>query len=348
MTVSAAFVSELVARSALQSIGLGHYTGILLLHAMARHALHGGRPDLNAVKTLLRPFVKGHRQFKCNFPNYQCGGNATAYLLYAGHCPEAADIARHHAEQILRDAPRAPDGILCHPNDPSAHKIWIDVAFAVTPFLLYTGLALAEDRYVEEGFQQTAKMVNLLRDPANGLLNQSVNFRGPGHRSQDHWGRGNGWGIHGLTELVQGLPDDHPRRAESEQIFLDLLEACLTFQDDDGMWHQEITRPESYAETSGTGLILYALGIALERGLVEPDRRELLAKGLRGCLRYIALDGSVHHTCTGCLCPGDGTIEDYMAKPHRINDPHAFGPMVLAFDQAVRLGIESIDTEGVQ
>jgi unsaturated rhamnogalacturonyl hydrolase len=269
-------------------------------------------------------------------------------MLYLGKLPEAAEVARTYADEIMKDAPRDPNGILCHPNDPSAQKVWIDVAFAVTPFLVYTGRALDEDRYVEEGFQQTAKMVNLLRDPANGLLNQSVNYRGPGHRSQDHWSRGNGWGIHGLTELVQGLPDDHPRRAESERLFIDLLEVCLKFQDGDGMWHQEITRPDSYVETSGTGLILYALGVALERSLVSDTLRTAFRRGLHGCLRYIALDGSVHNCCGGCLCPGDGTIEDYMAKPHPLNDPHAFGPMVLLFDQAVRLGIQTIDTKGLR
>lgn len=339
-------ITEQVSRCGLQSMPLTHYTGILFLHAMARHALRGGQPDLAQVKDFLKPFVAGELEFKCNFPNYRCGGNATAYLLHEGHYPEAADIARRYAEEIMNDAARAPDGILCHPRDPAAHKVWIDVAFAVTPFLVYTGRALEEERYVEEGFQQTAKMVNLLRDPANRLLNQSVNYRRPGHRSQDHWSRGNGWGIHGLTELVQGLPDEHPRRAESEQLFLDLLDACLAFQDEDGMWHQEITRLDSYAETSGTGLILYALGVALERGLVPDTHRAAFEKGLRGCLRYIALDGSVHHCCRGCLCPGEGTIEDYMAKPHPVNDPHAFGPMVLLLDQAARLGIESIDTGG--
>lgn len=342
-TVVVEALCERVARRGLKEIELGHYTGILLLHSMARHALSGGHPSLDELKGLLRPFVAGEADFACNFPNYRCGGNATAYLLHEGHLPEASEIARRYAEEIMNDAPRAPDGILCKINDPAAHKVWIDVAFAVSPFLLYTGLALEDERYVEEGVQQTAKMVNLLRDPANGLLNQSVNFRRPGHRSQDHWSRGNGWGIFALAELVQGLPADHPRRPECEELFLDLLEACMAFQDADGMWHQEITRHDSYVETSGTGLILYALGIALERGLVPDTHRAAFEKGLRGCLRYIAVDGSVHHCCQGCLCPGEGTIEDYMAKPHPVNDPHAFGPMVLAFDQAYRLGIQALE-----
>jgi len=342
-TVVVDALCERVARRGLAQMDLRHYAGILLLHAMARHALSGGHPPLDEVKEHLRPFVAGETDFACNFPNYRCGGNATAYLLREGHLPEASEIARRYAEEILNEAPRDGNDILCHPKNPADHKVWIDVAFAVSPFLLYTGLALEDERYVEEGFQQTARMVNLLRDPANRLLNQSVNARGPGHRSQDHWGRGNGWGIFALAELVQGLPAEHPRRPESEKLFLDLLKACLAFQDADGMWHQEITRHDSYVETSGTGLILYALGIALERGLVDVSRREAFEKGLRGCLRFIAVDGSVHHTCVGCLSPGDGSIEAYMAHPHRVNDPHAFGPMVLAFDQAYRLGIQALE-----
>ncbi|MCF7837308.1 MAG: glycoside hydrolase family 88 protein [Candidatus Marinimicrobia bacterium] len=336
-------IAARVARRALAEIPLTNYTGILLLEGMARNAVASGQAaELEAVRRLLAPFVAGEKSFKCNFPNYLCGGNGTAYLLQAGHLPEAAGPVLRYAEEIMQTAPRDSNGILCHPNAPTAHRIWIDVAFAVGPFLLYAGLALDEERYIEEAYQQTAKMVAVFRDPANGLLHQSLNFRRPGLLSQDHWSRGNGWGLLALTELVQGLPADHPRRAESERLFTDLVTACLPYQDAQGMWHQEITDPEAYVETSGTGLILYALGVGLERGLIDAAQQTAFERGLRGYLRYIALDGSVHHTCPGCLCPGEGTIADYLAKGHRLNDGHAFGPVVLAFGQAARIGITEI------
>jgi unsaturated rhamnogalacturonyl hydrolase len=295
------------------------------------------------VRESFAPFIRGEENFPCNFPNYRIGGNGAAFLWWQGLLPEADQaLFVTAADQIMTNAPRDRHGVLSHPGDIPAEKIWIDIAFAITPFLLFCGLALDRDDYIREAWKQTRGYIGLLRDPANGLYNQARNFRGAGHRTQDHWSRGNGWGILALTELVNYLPDAHPVRAEAEAVFTDLVNACLRVQDAAGLWHQELTRHDSYVETSGTGLILYAIGAGLERGILGTNHRAAFEKGLRGLLAYIAVDGSVHNTCVGCLSPGQGTIEDYMNHPHRLNDPHAFGPVTLAYTQALRLGIESI------
>jgi Predicted unsaturated glucuronyl hydrolase involved in regulation of bacterial surface properties, and related proteins len=321
---------------------LGHYTGIVTLHGMARLAVGTGEAAiLGETRRRLEPFVRGEMTFPCNYPNYHCGGNASAYLLWRGLLPEVRDAARRHADQILHEAPRDPDGIVCMPGDPAAHKVWIDSAFAVSPFLLFTGLAFGDERCVEEAFQQTAKMVRLFRDPANGLLHQSKNFRGrlPGNISEDHWSRGNGWGIYALAELACHLPAGHPRKGEAVGLFVEHARACLAVQNAEGLWHQEMTEPNSYVETSGSGLILYAFGAGLQAGLLDAAFRPALEKGLSGMLRYISSDLDIYHTCRGCLCPGSGTRLEYMATPPVVNDPHAFGPVVLSMGQAHLLGI---------
>lgn len=324
---------------------LAHYTGILSLHALARLAvITGDSENVEEARAHLLPFVCDKRRFACNFSNYLCGGNGTAYLLWKGLLPEAAEAVRCHAEQMLSDAPRDADGIFCLPGDKKRQAIFIDVAFAVTPFLLFAGLAFEEDRCFEEAFQQTRKMVEVFRDPGCGLLHQSRGFRGAGRLSDDHWSRGNGWGLLALAELANYLPNDDPRRPEAERLFVDLLNACLAVQDEDGLWHQELTDPTSYVETSGSGLILYALGVAIEKSLLpEEEARDRFRRGLRGYLDYIAPDGSVFHTCPGCLCPGDGSILQYKARSPVLNDPHAFGPVTLAFGQAHNLGIEEVE-----
>jgi unsaturated rhamnogalacturonyl hydrolase len=65
-------------------------------------------------------------------------------------------------------------------------------------------------------------------------------------------------------------------------------------------------------------------------------------RGLRGYAQYIAPDGTVYHTCRGCLNPGKGTIAEYKQVPPVINDTHAFGPVILAFGQAHSLGITDL------
>jgi unsaturated rhamnogalacturonyl hydrolase len=321
-----------------------HYAGIVSLHGYARLASECEEPDLlEEIRSELMPYVRGERENSGNFPNYSCGGNATAWLLYQGHLPEAAETVRHYADEIMHDAPRDRNGILCRPRQVSEEVIWIDVAFAVTPFLLFAGLALGKDAYIEEAFQQTAKMVRGFHVEETGLLFQSINMRGPGHRSEDHWSRGNGWGALALAELAVYLPKDHPRKAEAVEIFVAHVNACAKFQNANGLWHQEMTEPDfSYVETSGSALMLYALGLGIAGGLIEDSERGRFEKGLKGLLAYISDDIDIFHTCRGCLCPGQGTKLEYMARPPVLNDIHAFGPVVLAMGQAHQLGLKSI------
>lgn len=128
-----------------------------------------------------------------------------------------------------------------------------------TAFLLFSGLALGEDAYVEDAFQQTAKMVARFKNQETGLLHQCLNFKGPGELTEDHWSRGNGWGAYALTEFATYLPGGDSRRKEAQKMFREHIDACANFQDPKGLWHQEMTMPGSYVETSGTGLMLYAL-----------------------------------------------------------------------------------------
>jgi unsaturated rhamnogalacturonyl hydrolase len=326
--------------------GFDHYTGIVTLHGLARLAAETNDDTLIAeARQQFMPYVRGERTWKANFPNYYCGGNGAAYLLWKGHLPEAEQPVKHYAEQIINEAPRDRDGILCGPNWPGEERIWIDIAFAVTPFLLYAGVALENQRYIDDGIHQTAALVRVLRNPDNGLLRQSKNFSGqlPGRLSDDAWSRGNGWGAYGLAELAAYLPARHPRRDEMVAMYRDHIDACAKVQDAQGLWRQEMTEvKEAYVETSGSGLMLWALGEGLATGVVDASHRERFERGCRGLLTYISSDTDIYHTCRGCLCPGQGTKKDYMAKAPVPNDLHAFGPVVLAMGQAHLLGIHNL------
>ena len=317
---------------------LTHYTGILSLQALARLAVAEGDEHLIAqARGELLPFVRGERVFRCNFPNYHIGGNGTAFLLWQGRLPEAVEPVRRHARMIMTEAARSSDGVLTRPDKGGTEAVFIDAAFAVCPFLAFAGRALQEPAYLEEAYQQVQMLFTLLRDPANGLLHQARGFSQRGQVTEDHWSRGNGWGGLAVTELLDALPAGHARRAETTRLASDLIEACLRVQGPEGLWHQELTLPSSYVETSGSGLMLYALGMGLAQGWLPTRHRAAFERGLAAYRGYIETDSSVRNTCVGCLSPGAGKIADYLAKRPATNDPHAFGPVALAFGVAQRL-----------
>lgn len=309
-----------------------YYTGILSLQGFARLAVESGDTALiREAREHLFPFVLGEREFRCNYANYLCGGNGSAYLAAKGHFPEAMETLSAYAEKTIREIPRDRQGLMAHTAE-TRERIFIDVIFALCPFLVNTGLALNERRYVDEAVHQALGYIAVLTDSENGLLHQGRGFYEEGRLSEDHWSRGNGWGLLALAELTDALPIDHPKMPEIRQALTSLLRAALRWQDPEGMWHQEITQHDTYTETSGTGLILFALAVAISKGWM--DDVQAFDRGLAGYLRYIDPDGTIHNTCRSCLCPGAGTIADYLGREAVVNDPHAFGPVILAFGAA--------------
>ena len=322
-----------------------HYYGVLAIYALVLTA------EVDADETLMErcrgilsrfPDQVEHPQY--NFPSYTIGGIPRAYALWREHMADdrSATLVREYAEELMA-APRDPKGILKHRYDPSADKIWIDVAMAATPYLLFAGLAFDEKRYQEEAARQAFLMYDELVDPENGLLHQCKNVVGPGLYSQDHWSRGNGWGYIALTELVQHLPQTSPDRARAERYFVDHSRAMLPYQSARGFWRQEIPEELSYEETSGTGLILHGYGVGLRLGLLDKATfGEPFRRGVQGLLDVaVNLDFSLEASCPGCLCPGvgaeKGMIGAYVTLrlPHR-DEHHGFAPVMFAMVEAFR------------
>lgn len=319
-----------------------HYAGLLTIYAAARHFARGGdASSLDSVKARLTRFLHGQApKVHGAYCSYQSGGNGSAYLYYLGKLPEARHQLLASAEELVRDHVRDADGIFAMPNKERNDMIWIDSAYPVVPFLTWIGLAEDRQDLLDEAADQMRKMYRVLLDPTCGLLHQARGFAEPGRLTEDHWSRGNGWAILALADVLDVLPQDDPRHEAYQTMFRDLVAAAVGYQGKAGMWHQEITDHTSYPEVSGTGLILYGIGLGMRRGMLETSRFEsALEKGVLGLMRYVAVDGSIHNCCRGCLAPGQGRIEDYIARGWILNDGHAFGPVMLALSEAMEYGL---------
>ena len=326
-----------------------HYYGLLAIYGLVLTAEATNNEQLlERCKAILRRFPDQVEHHRYNFPSYRIGGIPKAYMFFRGHMPECEAQVREYAEEMMTAA-RDSKGIMSHPHKPEEELIWIDVAMAVTPYLLFAGLALGEQRYIDEAAKQAFLHYEEFLNEENGLLHQCKNFVGPGLYSEDHWGRGNGWGYIALTELVNHLPDDSPHRPKAEKYFSDLSEALLPHQSKRGLWRQEIPFEYSYEETSGTGLILYGYGCGMRRGILDKDvYLEPFRRGVAG-LNEVAIndDFSIENSCPGCLCPGEGdekgTVKAYVTLklPYR-DEPHGFGPLMFALVEAYKHGITDL------
>ncbi len=330
------------------------YPGILTMWAASQAAIYSGDEGwLDQVKSYLAKypfkFEEPDTNFKYNFENYRVGGLGKGWMIMNGHFEDHKEVLRECAEKTI-NGPHSYDGITCGINDPKKVRVWIDVVFAVTPFMLYAGLVLDEPKYIDYAVDQCFKMYDLFMDESNGLLHQARGFYpDPEKISEDHWSRGNGWGIIGLSEIIQYLPKDHKCYNEAVERFKAHCAALIKYQDFRGLWRQEIPEKLSWEESSGTGIILYAFGVGMRLGILDKETyMPAFKKGLEGLVAHcINPDYSVEKCCRGCLCPGQGdmkgTVEAYLVTVHpRKDDGHSFAPIIMTMMEAEKNGIENI------
>ena len=331
-----------------------NYYGLLAIYALAQVASERkSNRLLNEVEELLERYPEDYLDFPFNFQAYLAGGNAAPYLLYmhksgvislTPKCKaKLEENVKKYSEATLL-APKSEDGVISMPSDTK--KVWIDILMLSAPFMLFSGVVFDNQKYIDFAVDQAIKMFDIFLDPSCGLLHQSRGFMSdPLAISEDHWSRGNGWGYFGLAELVEYLPKTHPQYNEVLQKYTAMSQALLSFQDADGMWHQEMTvfEEKSWPETSGTALLLYGLGKGIRCQALKEDKfQKALEKGISELIKAgINADFSTNGSCWGCCCPGEGdekgTIEAYLKyNGWFINEPHSFGTFMLALVEAHR------------
>ena len=342
-TVKTQAIAALVLKKGLDSLDLGLYTGSLFMQGMSELAALEKDPSvLNHTIALFEDFRTPKIKGRGSLVSYEAGGTGVAYLTFLKKTDKFSDHVLAYADKMVKDQKRTSEGLMTAPwLKDSLDQIMIDCAFPVTPYLLYAGLTFNKPEYVDFAVFQTLELFKILKDP-NGLIHQGRGFQGLKTITHDNWSRGNGWGSVGLVALMRDLPDTHPRKKEVNEVAKNYFEAVLKYQNEQGLWHQEMTDKTTYIETSGSGLLLYGVGVAIEKGVIDKSNLPKFVKGLSGYTSYIGQDGSISHTCAGCLSPGKGTKQDYAKKTWVFNDPHAFGPAILAFTQAAKMGIADV------
>jgi rhamnogalacturonyl hydrolase YesR len=131
------------------------------------------------------------------------------------------------------------------------------------------------------------------------------------------WARGNGWAIAAMAQVLQALPANDPRRTTYANMLTTMAAALKPLQGADGLWRSSLLDASLYPspETSGTGLITYALAYGIKAGLLDSATYlPVVAKAWQG-LTTISLQPSGF--VTDCQANGVGPANPYTAKSPR-------------------------------
>ncbi len=200
-----------------------------------------------------------------------------------------------------------PDGITAEA------RYWIDDMYMITSVQTQAYRATKDKRYLENAAKTLVAYLDKLQQP-NGLF-----FHAPD--AQFYWGRGNGWQAAGMTELLLSLPKNHPLRPRIIKGYNLMMDSLLKYQGDDGLWRQLLDHPESWVETSASGMFTFAFVTGVKRGWLDKKTFGPAArKAWLGLVKHIDSDANVTDVCEGT---NKGfTVKYYMDRQRKTGDLH--------------------------
>ena len=111
------------------------------------------------------------------------------------------------------------------------------------------------------------------------------------------WGRGNGWIMGGLVELLKTLPENDKKfRPFYVKLFCEMSERIAGLQSEDGFWRASLLDTQTYTdpETSGTGLLVYALAYGINQGYLSKDKfLPAVTKGWQALVASVDTEGKL-------------------------------------------------------
>lgn len=238
------------------------------------------------------------------------------------------------ATHILSRQTRLEDGTLAR-SFPHKWTLWSDDLYMSIAFLSRMGELTGESKYFDDAATQVINFHKYVFDEAAGLMHHCwySDVKSPGVA---FWGRANGWALMAQVDLLDRLPNDHPKRVQLLNILRQHILGVAQYQGATGLWHQLLDKTDSYLETSCSAMITYAIARSVNKGYIEPRYGSIAQRGWEGVMTKIRPDGQVEGVCAGTGVSDD--LVFYYHRPTPLNDIHGLGAVLLAGTELLQLG----------
>jgi len=219
-------------------------------------------------------------------------------------------VAEQVADFIMTGAVRTRDGGLSH-SCPEA-ELWVDTLAFSCPLLSCLARLTEHQEYGEEAVRQLNIYAEHLQDADTGLYYHIWSQRS-GRRMGEFWCRGNGWVAMSYAYVLSNQRMWTTPGEIAKDAFERHLAGLVRLQDDRaGLWHTIIDDPQTYLETSGSAMILYAMIEAKRNRLVDLPLEQPIVKAWRGLEKRVDEHGRVVGVSAGAPGP---LRSDYLGEP---------------------------------
>ncbi len=203
--------------------------------------------------------------------------------------------------------------------------IWVDCLYTDGAFLALLARMTGDRAWEDLACDQAQAYACALWDEPSGLFVHGYDAA-TGRATAIHWGRGNGWALLGLLDLLRAIRRDHPARKRLAAIVSRHIDILVSLQDHSGHWHTVLDHSETYLETSVAAMMAYALPAAVRLDLAAPAAAHAGARAFHAALAAVDASGAL--TGVSDATPA-GDLATYAMRPTGVF-PWGQGPLLLA------------------
>jgi len=234
---------------------------------------------------------------------------------------------------IFKVQARLPDSTLIR-IDNGRRVIQSDDAYMAIAFLGKMWKLTGNKRYLNEAITQISSYHNYLFDSKDKLYHH-VWYCDENRSGGAYWGRGNGWMLLALVELLDVMPTDHPKRNEILTFYTEQVKSLILLQQPNGLWCQVLNMKTSYNETSCSAMFTYSIARGVNKGWLDSKYKTFALKGWNGLLQKVTPNNEIEGVCVATHFSDD--INFYLSRPTVQNDRHVMGSFLLAGQEMIDL-----------
>jgi len=185
-------------------------------------------------------------------------------------------------KDMLSDSQQRIDWIINNPPNPDMRYsnkqslTWSDAIFMSPPAYAQLASITGNIKYLDFMDRQIKQAYDYLFDKKEKLFYRDDSYfnKREANGQKVFWGRGNGWVIAGIANILKQIPPKSKYRFFYENLLKQLAERLSELQDNNGFWHASLLDPDSYPspETSATALIAYGIAYGVNAGILPFDK----------------------------------------------------------------------------
>lgn len=224
-----------------------------------------------------------------------------AYLdMYAKHGKKLMKMpTQARADWVIANRCMDPAKMIHGTSGQYERWSWCDALFMAPPVYARLYTLTGDEKYMEFASSEYKATYDKLYDVEERLFFRDASYinKKEANGQKVFWGRGNGWVMGGLAEILKALPADDKRyRPFYEKLFVEMCDRLAGLQQEDGCWHASLSDPASYPapETSATGFMTYAMAYGINAGLLPKKRfLPIVQKGWKALVNSVDTEGKL-------------------------------------------------------